>query len=893
MSSYNTRVSRDAGRDPAPPGALEPALTVGSGSIDGLLDRTLDALSNASVVMRPRTLLREVVRAAVTVCGAARANFLSGLPGVEPVSVEAAPGLSALWKLDDAEDDDLASSGLTPVRIPVIIGGVQGLFTALLPFATVLPETRAALNLVAIHAGSVARQVELEARAARVERKAAREAHRAQAVASASRAFAEASLDIPRVLEAAARRIAESVGDLCVIRVFDDQMTNLEWLAHYHPDASVREHLRDALNVRPNMSGDPITGSIARSGNTLFVPSIENPTLRAALLDQYRPYVERFGLHSVMIAPLRARGRTIGTAFVCRDHGNDPYTNLDRETLQDVAGPAALAVDSARLFAASLETNAALESMLLGAPVAMALLDSGLRFLRLNDFMAQLVGLSRANLVGRALGEAFAGNPAQVELAVTVLESGRPVTEQPFERDGRSWLVNLYPVRLPAGQTIGVGVLGLDVTARLVAESAVKRLNADLEVRVRERTEELASANRALNAFARYVELAKPDSNGGELALAAVKIAREALGSDACAALFRRSSGTWRPAATDGPVPFATRRALVRGLPNGLAAANLSEASSEPIFLENWDGRSAGLPESSDFRAVAVLPVWVEGRAEALLVAGLLDSSRWHDHDRAVLASLGRALTLTFERDRAADRLQAQTAALAATNQEQEAFLYTVSHDLRAPLLSIQGMSELLGEAVRSSDVEESNFLLSRVNANVTRMDALLSGLLALSRAGRVAEPAANLDLSGEVQAILAELAPRITRHGVNVALPETWPALTYPRMALQQILANLLGNAVKFAGNGETEPRVRVAWRQAKGLLTLSVEDNGPGVPPEARERVFELFKKLNPAAEGTGVGLAIVRRLVERNGGQVWIESSDLGGTSVNVSFGCQRPE
>ncbi|HWG84159.1 MAG TPA: ATP-binding protein, partial [Deinococcales bacterium] len=235
-----------------------------------------------------------------------------------------------------------------------------------------------------------------------------------------------------------------------------------------------------------------------------------------------------------------------------------------------------------------------------------------------------------------------------------------------------------------------------------------------------------------------------------------------------------------------------------------------------------------------------------------------------------------RALNSTLEA-----RVQERTRELSERNSELESFVYTASHDLKSPLLSIQGMAELLGTAVERADPVEAAYCLERVNSNVAKMGRLLDDLLALSRIGRVGGEARDLDLAESFAQVLADLDAPARERGASVEGPRDWPAVHYPPTEAYQLLLNLLGNALKFAS------RVRLSWERDGGMVLLRVDDDGPGIAPEHREKVFGLFRKLDPNAPGTGVGLAIVRRIVERHGGKVWIEESPLGGARFNLTL------
>ena len=230
--------------------------------------------------------------------------------------------------------------------------------------------------------------------------------------------------------------------------------------------------------------------------------------------------------------------------------------------------------------------------------------------------------------------------------------------------------------------------------------------------------------------------------------------------------------------------------------------------------------------------------------------------------------------------------------ALRERNAEQETFLYTVSHDLRAPLLSISGMNSLLEEAIVDAKHEDALQAVERIAFNTRKMDALLTDLLTLSRVGRGGERAQSLTLESATRSALSELESILRERGLEVSFPPRWHAVRIEPGEAYQLAANLIGNAVRYAGANGQAPRVRIECalqHDPQGpRVYYRVHDNGPGVPEAYRERVFELFKQVNPNAGGTGVGLAIVKRIAERHGGRVTLGASTLlGGACFCVSF------
>jgi two-component system sensor histidine kinase/response regulator len=221
-------------------------------------------------------------------------------------------------------------------------------------------------------------------------------------------------------------------------------------------------------------------------------------------------------------------------------------------------------------------------------------------------------------------------------------------------------------------------------------------------------------------------------------------------------------------------------------------------------------------------------------------------------------------------------RVEARTAELEAVNRELDAFTYSVSHDLKAPLRSITGFSRTLAEEHSGTLHPEGRHALARIQANALRMGQLIEDLLDLSKVTRTPIQRRNVDLSDLAAKVLealqlAESGRRVDSH-VQQGL-ETWadPGL------LRIVLENLLGNAWKYTSKA-ANPLVEFAQQgQQEGFVTFRVSDNGAGFDMAHKEKLFVAFQRLHTRQdfEGTGIGLAIVQRIVHRHGGRVWAES------------------
>ncbi len=221
---------------------------------------------------------------------------------------------------------------------------------------------------------------------------------------------------------------------------------------------------------------------------------------------------------------------------------------------------------------------------------------------------------------------------------------------------------------------------------------------------------------------------------------------------------------------------------------------------------------------------------------------------------------------------------------LEAKNRELERFTYTVSHDLKSPLVTIRGFVGLLKKDAAAGEIARVNRDVERISAAAGTMGQLLDELLELSRIGRMVNPPEIVEL-GELAGEAVEiLTHQIAERGVEVAIDPDLPAVSGDRLRLLEVLQNLIENATKFMGDQQA-PRVEVGMRapEAAGVgqpePVFYVRDNGIGIDPRYQEKVFGLFERLDLTVEGTGVGLAVVKRIVEFHGGKIWVESEGEG--------------
>lgn len=247
-----------------------------------------------------------------------------------------------------------------------------------------------------------------------------------------------------------------------------------------------------------------------------------------------------------------------------------------------------------------------------------------------------------------------------------------------------------------------------------------------------------------------------------------------------------------------------------------------------------------------------------------------------------VAARTARLAEAAVDRERSLAEISEANHQLEVKNAELERFTYTVSHDLRSPLITIRGYLGHLETSALEGNLERFREDSARIHGAAAKMDALLRDLLELSRVGRVLSPDSDVAMAAVAQDIADLLRGPLRDRGVQLEIASDLPVVRGDRQRLVEVVQNLVENAIKFMGD-QSQPKIRLGVRHDSREPVFFVSDNGVGIDPRHREKVFELFEKLDPRGEGTGVGLALVKRIVEAHGGRVWVESPPEGAGST----------
>lgn len=253
----------------------------------------------------------------------------------------------------------------------------------------------------------------------------------------------------------------------------------------------------------------------------------------------------------------------------------------------------------------------------------------------------------------------------------------------------------------------------------------------------------------------------------------------------------------------------------------------------------------------------------------------------------AHLEESNEELVVALERARAAQAAAEDAAAATeAAYQELDHFAYVASHDLKAPLRGIANLAEWIRDDLADALPPESREHMRLLQGRVQRMEALIDGILAYSRAARLRTEAETLDSGAVVAEAIDLLSPP---PGARVTVQADMPTVLAERVPFQQVFMNLIGNALKFGHAFRTDLVVEVLWRDLGEEIEFLVRDNGPGIAAQFQERIWTIFQTLESRdrVEGTGIGLSVVRKIVETRGGRTWLDSAPGHGATFGFSW------
>ena len=527
------------------------------------------------------------------------------------------------------------------------------------------------------------------------------------------------------------------------------------------------------------------------------------------------------------------------------------------------------------------ETNDYLENLIDHANAPIIVWDPQFRITRFNGASEAMSGRPAGEVVGKSLELLFPPALARSSMELIEKTTGgerwETVEIAILHRDGsvRTVLWNSATILAADGRTPMAAIAqGWDITERKRAEeeahservkaAGVSKLNVELERHVHDRTAELEAANRSLTASSAYSR-----------------------------SLIEASLDPLVTISPEGRVTDVNEGSIkVTGVPREkLIGTDFSDYFTEP------DKAREGYQEVFAKGFVTDYPLTIRHK-DGRLTDVLYNASVYRDARGAVLGVFAAARDVTERRqaEEETHRLNAElerrvverTAQLDAANKELEAFSYSVSHDLRAPLRHVQGYVDMLGREAEGQLSENGRHYMKTIADASREMGVLIDDLLAFSRMGRVEMRETSVDLNTLVQDTLRDLEPTTSARNIVWRIAPL-PAVHADPAMLRLAVTNLLSNAVKF-----TRPRdpaqIEIGSSGADdGRVILFVRDNGVGFDPQYAHKLFCVFQRLHRADEfeGTGIGLANVQRIIARHGGRTWAEGTLNEGATFYITL------
>ncbi|MBL0740813.1 PAS domain S-box protein [Chryseolinea lacunae] len=467
------------------------------------------------------------------------------------------------------------------------------------------------------------------------------------------------------------------------------------------------------------------------------------------------------------------------------------------------------------------------------------------KYLDANPSACQMVGYTKEEILSLTMHDLLmpadvARNPPKF----SELMAGKNIlsTRVLRRKDGSPVHVEINAKMLANGRMLG---LVRDITERRKVEEQIQNLNIRLEEKVVERTAALEKKIVELHESEEKFQKAFHASSAG-ITITRLSDARYMEVNDA----FLEMIGYTR-----GEV--------------------LQHSSAELGLIVNFEGREKLIRELTELGSVKQMEMTVRKKSGELLEVLSSIETIFHNGERFAI----NIIYDITERKRGEEKL-------AAVNRELEAFSYSVSHDLRAPLRSIIGYSELIREDFASSIAPGMEKHLQRIQSNATRMGRLIDDLLEFSRLGKLEIQKTNVDTFLIVEKSIADLKNN-TPEKTAIAVRELLPAVG-DRAMLSQVWLNLLSNAIKYSSKKEA-PAVEVGSYATENEVVFYVKDNGAGFNMEFAAKLFGVFQRLHRPSdfEGTGVGLALVKRIIDKHGGRVWAEGEEEQGATFYFSL------
>jgi PAS domain S-box-containing protein len=646
-----------------------------------------------------------------------------------------------------------------------------------------------------------------------------------------------ASLDYQATLAQLANLAVPRMADWCAIDILEDGRLRRLAVAHADPAKVALAH--ELEQIAPPFDPDAPRGvaAVLRTGEPEMLPVIDEDLIRASIDDpQLLSAMLTLGLRSSMTVPLRTRDATIGAITLVAAESGRHFTQTDLRLALELAHRAASAIENAQLYRDLLQFRITLDQT---RDCVLMFDPATLRFIYVNQGAVNQLGYSRSELLRMTPPDIKPELDEQGYRAMIQPLLDGELSSYTLEAVHRHKDGHLLPVEVSLQYVMHPGTPGRFVT---VVRDISERKRAEQELRASEQ---------------RYRHLA--DAMPMHVWLTDL----QGRGTYYNQRWLEYTGLTLDEATRDGGM-------------------HLIHPDDRESTIARWgESLRSGAPFEAEYRLRGTDSEyrWFLNRALPYRSEG--DQLSYWVSTSTDIQEQKQAQKMLHDRGQELERL---TTELADRNRELDQFAYITSHDLKAPLRGIANLSQWIEEDLGARASDEVRSYLDLLKGRVLRMEALIDGILQYSRVGRSGGGQEPTDVGALLDDIVDLLAPPKT---VTIEVAPGMPTITTQRLPLSQVFSNLISNAIKH--NSDQNVHISVTAQNEGSHIHFTVRDNGQGIASEYHERIFGIFQTLasRDRVEGSGLGLALVKKIVEHHRGRVWLESQEGQGAAFHFTW------